>query len=87
MMSPTNFLPMPGRNPSLYSGAVGKNWLCDLSHPLSSTWLEESSGWREEPPEAGEIQAESAKEEWSSHGSRGLTGLLLLKAENYVFSV
>ena len=44
MMSPTNCLPAPGRNLTLRAGAVGKNWLCDLSHPLNITWLGELSG-------------------------------------------
>lgn len=60
MMSPPHSLPVPGRNAILHAGAVGKSWFCDLSQPLCITWPGEPSSRRQESPEAGEIQAESA---------------------------
>lgn len=86
MMPPMISLPAPGEESSTLSvGAVGKSWLCDLSQPLSITWLGRLDGLKS--PEAGEIQAETVQEKQSSCTSRDISESLSYKAGNCVFLV
>lgn len=75
MMWPCGLPPSPGEEPStLSAGAVGKNWLCDLSQPLGIAWLGKLCVQSEESPEIGEIWAEQPRRRGAAAGGGTLLG-------------